>query len=351
MAAGGIQQIDGSAGGTPPGVQANPIERQRYQERRRQSASIYNDMARAQGVPITAAGRTAFQDAMDQWLLGGGVGSTGVRSSGGGGGGGGGRSYGGGGGGGGGGLTQAVFDQAVALLGKGMAGPKLQAGTFAPFQGQNINPFQEAMYQQLRQQLAQAVAADTANVNQINAQTRDQLQQNYANPYAGMAVEGAPAPATEGEGLVAPGGLEANAAQQQIENRNSQAAFQNLLGVLAGASDQSQQSRLHQLDLDRQTALNQIGAQNTGLSAQIGMARNQAYEQWLRQDEERRYQNSLMAQQWAREDAQRRADIANQEAQAQYTARNNVLQPLLDLLARSGGGINMASLQQLIGRM
>lgn len=351
MATGGIQQIDGSAGGTPPGVQGNPIERQRYQARRRQSAAQYTNMAQAAGVPVTAAGRAAFQDAMDQYLAGGGAGGAGVRSSGSGGGGGGGRGYGGGGGGGGGGVTQAMFDQAVALLGKGMQGPQLQAGTFAPFQGQNINPFQEAMYQQLRQQLAQAVTQDRANVEQIIGQTRGQLEQNYANPYAGMAVEGAPAPATEGEGLVAPGGLEANAAQQQVENRNSQAAFQNLLGVLAGASDQSQQSRLHQLNLDRQTALNQIGAQNTGLGAQIGMARNQAYEQWLRQDEERRYQNSLMAQQWAREEAMRKADIANQQSQAQYTARNNVLQPLLDLLARSGGGVNMASLQQLIGRM
>lgn len=343
--AGGAQQMDSGSSG----YGARPRrEQQRANAPRRQAAVDYSQYARSQGVPITAAARTAYQNA----VVSGGGGTPMMGTGGGGGGGGGGRGYGGGGGGGGGGgMTQAQFDQAIALLGAGSRGPTLQAPQTQQFRGQNINPFQEAMYNQLRQQLSGAVATDTANVNQINQQTRGQLTQNYSNPYANMPVQGAPAPASEGAGLVEPGALQAGAATQQVENQNSQAAFQNLLGVLAGASDQSQNSRLHQLDLDRQTALNSIGAQNTGLGAQIGMQRNAAYEQWLQQDNQRRYDNSLMQQQWAREDEQRRADIANQQSQGQYTARNNVLQPLLDLLAGAGRGVNTASLQQLIAGM
>jgi hypothetical protein len=392
--------------------------------------------------PYTAGGARGWwqglsQPRNDYFSAAGGRRSGAMGSGGGGGGRGGGGRGGGGGGGAGGGMSQSALDQAIALLQGGMAGPQLTGYGTAPqlnlqgysqFRGQNINPFQAAMYNQLQQQLGQAVKTDTANVNQINQQTLAQLQQNYQNPYQQLlgggpiqgggppqvglpggkqppgqmppggpvatpggpnmgiavgepnpgapaappagAVPAAPAPSTEGAGLVDPGALQAGAAQQQVENQNSLGAFQGLLGVLAGASDQSQASRVHQLGLDRQTALNQIGAQKTGLGASIGMAKNQAYQDWLRRDEERRNQNSIMGQDVARQNVDIRnqanqanwqnrndyqrgnIDIRNQQATAGTSQRNQVLQPLLDLIAGTAGTtLNLDALKKLIASM
>lgn len=288
----------------------------------------YGSMAHGQGIPVTDAARQAFINAMRGQTAGGG----GAVGYGGGGGGGGRGGYGGGGG-----MpqmTQAQFDQMLAVLAAGAQGPQ-----YAPFQGQNINPFQGQMYQGMQTQLGQAVNRDRANVEQVNAQTAQQLQQNYQNPYAQLQPVAAPAPSTVGAGLVDPGALQGGADQQQIENQNSLAAFQGVQGTLAAASDQSQRSRQHQLGLDRQTALNSIGAQQMGLGAQINMARQQAYEEWIRRDEERRYQNSLAQQQ-----------SQNQQAQAQYDARSSILQPLLDLLGSTTGNrnLNMDALTKLL---
>jgi hypothetical protein len=169
-------------------------------------------------------------------------------------------------------------------------------------------------------------------------------------------------------------------------NGDSQAAFTNLLGVLAANANQSQASRVNQVQMDRGTALNNVNAQSLGLGTGINQARAGAQNQWQQQDNERRYQNSMMAQQWARETAQRNQDLANQTRQANWqqtnqTRQNNWqlgndtrqanwqqqnatnqanwqnqnsqwqtrLQPILDLIG-SGKGLNMASLTALLNR-
>ncbi len=297
----------------------------------------YGTMAHRSHIPVTDAARQAFIQAMRGGTSGaaaaGGGSAGGGYGYGSGGYGYGGRGGGGGGGGGVGGLSQGQFDAALALLAAGGQGPK-----FAPFQGQNIGGFQEGQYKDMQAQLQRAAGADQAAVNQVSGQTAQQLQANYDNPYADMQVLGAPAPSDTGAGLVQ-GGLDTSG--QQIEQQNSQAAFQNLVNVLAGTSDQSQASRVHQLGLDRQTAMNSIGAQQTGLSAQVNMARQQAYQDWVQRDEERRYQNSLASQQ-----------LQNQQAQSDYDARNATLQPLLDLLsATAGKGLKLDALTQLIAKL
>jgi hypothetical protein len=136
-------------------------------------------------------------------------------------------------------------------------------------------------------------------------------------------------------------------------NADSQAAFANLLQILAGNANQSQASRLNQVQMDQGTALNRVGAQNLGLGAGINMARTNAQTQWQQQDAERRYQNSLMAQQWQREQEMQNNQMANQTQQANWQQQNqqrqSTLQPILDLIS-SGQGLNTSALQALLAR-
>jgi hypothetical protein len=221
------------------------------------------------------------------------------------------------------------------------------------FQGQNLPAFNAAPYTQATQALGQAVAADTANVNTNAQNTTNALRSNYTNDYANAQVTPGATQAPVGAGLVSGGANQQAANDVNAGNADSQAAFTNLLGVLAAAANQSQASRLNQVSLDQGTALNQIGAQNLGLGAGINMARTQANNQWSQQDAERRYQNSLMSQQWQREQAMQNNQGVNSTTQANWTQRNQqmqaMLQPILDLIA-SGKGLNTASLTALLNR-
>ena len=281
-----------------------------------------------------------------------------------GGGGGGGGGYGGGGGGGGGGsaMTQAMFDQMVAALGR-QGQPLTATPLNAPaFRGQNIAAFNAQPYTQAQQSLNQAVTADRANVTANAANTTRNLQSNYTNDYANAAVTPGQTAAPVGASLQGTAGATAAAdpnqqaaAQANGANADSQAAFSNLLQVLAANANQGQASRLNQVQMDRGTAMNAIGAQQLGLGAGINQARANAQTQWGQQDNERRYQNSMMAQQWAREQALQNNQLANQTSQANWQQRNQqmqtTLQPILDLIASTGGTkLNMATLTALLGR-
>jgi hypothetical protein len=83
------------------------------------------------------------------------------------------------------------------------------------------------------------------------------------------------------------------------------------------------------------------------------MARGQAQAEWQRAAAERQYQNSLMQQQWNRESLMRNQDVANQQSTANWQTGNEriatVLQPLLDIIARTAGtGINLSGIQALL---
>lgn len=314
------------------------------------------------GNPNLSYNQTAYNAFAHQMALGPGSLGPGGTIGGGGGGGGGGRGYGGGGGGGGGGgMTQAMFDQMVAALGQRAPQLALQQQALPAFQGQNIAAFNAAPYDQAAASLAQAVTADQNAVAQNAANTTNALGANYTNSYANAQVTPGATQAPVGAGLQATaggGGYGGDANQQAAQGANaangdSQAAFANLLQVLAANSDQSQQSRLGQVAMDQGTAMNSIGAQNLGLGAGINMARTQGQQQWAQQDAERRYQNSLMGQTWNRESLTRNQDLQNQQRQLnwqQMTAQQQArLQPILDLIA-SGRGLNTAALTALLGR-
>jgi hypothetical protein len=125
--------------------------------------------------------------------------------------------------------------------------------------------------------------------------------------------------------------------------------------VLAATDQATQSSRLNQVALDQNSAINSIRAQQRGLQGGIGMARTQAANQWAQADAERRYQNSLMQQQWNREEMMRNQDLRNQATQANWQQRNTTIdarmQPLLQLLSTPGAmpaGLNLSGIEKLL---
>jgi hypothetical protein len=278
-----------------------------------------------------------------------------------GGGGGGGYGGGGGGGGGGGAMTQAMFDAMLQTL--GVRGPQLnlQQTDLPDFRGTNVPAFNAQPYTQLSNNLATAVARDRAAIQTGANQTTAALGAYSANPYA--AAQAAPPPQAQAQGAAlqataggAPNAPNANAAAAgaaSAQGGAETAAFNDLLKVLGGNYQQAQNSRLGQVQMDAQSARNQLGAQQLGLGSQIGMQRANAYEQWRQQDAERRYQNSLMSQQWNREEMTRNQDIYNQQAQGNWQQRNeminNRLTPLLQLIQGTAGtNVNMDALTKML---
>ena len=210
------------------------------------------------------------------------------------------------------------------------------------------------MYAQAMTQLNQATAADRANIAQGANQATQAFNANYTNAYANAPyAQGAPV-AEAGVGLQATvGGGGQGVAPAAADAANSQASFANLLNVLGASEQQAQGSRLNQVALDANTARNALAAQRRGLAGGITMSRAQAYNQWRQAAAERNYQNNLMRQQWQREEATRNAEIANTQAQGNWTQRNeminNRLTPLLALLGQTAGtSLNMAGIQNLI---
>jgi hypothetical protein len=278
-----------------------------------------------------------------------------------GGGGGGGWGGGGGGGGGGGAMTQAMFDAMLNTL--GTRGPQLalQQANLPDFRGTNIPGFNAAPYTQLSNNLATAVARDRAAIQSGANQTTAALGAYSANPYA--AAQAAPPPQAQAQGAAlqataegaanAPDANAAAAGAASAQSGAETAAFNDLLKVLGANYGQAQNSRLSQVQMDAQSARNQLGAQQLGLGSQIGMQRANAYEQWRQQDAERRYQNSLMSQQWQREEMTRNQDIYNQQAQGNWQQRNeminNRLTPLLQLIQGTAGTkVNMDALTKML---
>ena len=195
-----------------------------------------------------------------------------------GGGSGGGSGYGGGGGGGGGGgsvLTQSIIDAMARALGAQGPQLQLQQADLPDFQGQNLAAFDPAIWQQALGQINTAVEADRANIAANQATVQQQLQNNYTNPYATATVTPGAQAQQVGGGLMGTVGGQASAAPaQQVNaaNQDSQAAFQNLLTVLAGADQAAQTSRMAQVPLDANYARQGLDAQALGMRGQVGMA-------------------------------------------------------------------------------
>jgi hypothetical protein len=232
----------------------------------------------------------------------------------------------------------------------------LQQTDLPDFRGQAMLPFNASQYNLAATQLAQAKAADQAAITRGATQTTQALQGNYDNAYANAKITQGPQAAPVGVGLQETAGGGGN--QQAVTDVNAagasdQASFQNLLNVLAAADQTSQNSRLNEVALNAQTAQQGLGAQVRGLGAGINMARANAYNQWQQANNERNYQNSLMAQQWRREEMMRNQDIANQQAQGNWQQSNEListrLQPLLEMIAQTAGTkLNLTGIQNLL---
>jgi hypothetical protein len=262
----------------------------------------------------------------------------------------GGGGYGGGGGGGGGGapaITQAMIDAMAQAL--AVRGPQLQYQNLPAFQGQQLGAFNAAPYNTQRGLVDQAVTADQANFDTNQAATSQAVQGAYTNPYATAQVQAGPQQQTLGSGLMATaGGTASPDAANQVNQANAQnqGTFQDLLRVLAANSQAGQNSRMGQVAMDANYGRQNLNAQAFGLRG--GIANNQAQAQnvWQQQAAERQYQNNLMAQQWARENAQGRQATTQANWQQGNTMLQARLQPILDLIAQTGGtsGLNLAPL-------
>lgn len=308
------------------------------------------------GVPVTQSGYRSYVDQWNTFLNSGGPGTETTPSYSGGGGGG----YGGGGGGGGGGapaMTQALLDSMMSVLGARAPALALQQTDLPDFRGQPLGAFNASPYVQATNQLTGAVNADKAAAARAATTATKALQANYTNPYANAQVSTAPQAQQVGTALQATaggGGNQAQVAQQtDAAAASDQASFANLLSVLGATDQAAQTSRLNQVELDRGTALQNIGAQSRGLLGGISMARSQAANQWQQAQQERAYQNSLMQQQWQREEMMRNQDVRNQQNQANWQQSNEYistrLTPLLQLLGQTQGTkLNTDALTKLI---
>lgn len=255
-------------------------------------------------------------------------------------------------------MTQQMIDAMARVL--GAQGPQisLQQAALPAFQGQSLPAFNAAPYTTALGQIDTAVGADRANIAANQQQLQQTLQSNYSNPYAQAQVTPGATAQVQGQGLMGTvGGTASAAPAQQVnaQNADSQAAFTNLLSVLAAADQQAQNSRMAQVPMDANYANQGLDATALGLRGGVNTAQAAAQNTWQQAQQEREYQNSLMAQQWQREALQRQQETANQQAQLNYgtnvASQNARLQPILDLIMRSAGtgGLNFESLYRALG--
>lgn len=268
---------------------------------------------------------------------------------------GGGGGYGGGGGGGGPALTQAMIDAYARVLGAGLPQLQLAQANLPAFRPTPMTPFNAAPYTTALGQVDQAVAADTANIAANQQATAQAVQSNYTNAYANAKVNPGAAPTAQGSGLMPGGAPTAAADAASAANADSQAAFTNLLGVLAAADQTAQNSRMNQVAMDANYGRQQLAAQALGLRGGINQQQAQAQTAWQQAAAERDYQNSLLAQQWAREGALNTQQTTNAQNQANWQQNSQLqtsrIQPILDLILRSAGtsGLNFQALFQAMG--
>jgi hypothetical protein len=241
--------------------------------------------------------------------------STAKRSSGG---------YGGGGGGGGGAaappqLSQDQLNWYASLL-KGAAPGQLTANTLdlPDWQDVNITPFDNQMYEGLRNSLGQAYASDSAAATGAYDQLANYLQSNYSNPYdkatyaTSQNVPGQTQLAMQR--MLASQGQNQNMANDTYrQGQSADQGFGNLLAILGSNENIAQRNRLSAVQADRgttQRALDMARLQgNTG----IGMQEGAAKQQWQQRADDRGLLN-----------AQQRAAINQQEALANWQRQNEV---------------------------
>jgi hypothetical protein len=265
-----------------------------------------------------------------------------------GGGGGGGR----GGGGGGGGaaapvdptMTQGMFDW---LMGQFGGGPQSYTPTTLDLPDYS-ETFDPTMYTELEGKLGTAAEQDRGSANAAYDALGNYLQTNYSNAFTNpnntYATAGqAPGTTPEQMAEMARGqGVDPTAVADQTQGAAAaDQGFANLWRVLAANEDTAQRNRLNRVQTDRGTTSRGIDAAVLGGKTGIGMARNRA------------------EQEMKTRVAQMQAQIAQQEAMANWTAQQEAsqfnasnansfqsqrMQAMLGLvpeLVRAGGGITL----------
>ena len=280
---------------------------------------------------------------------------------------GGGRGGGGGGGGGGAAnpqLTQEQLAQMWALLGQArpgaqQAGPAFDAPDYA---GPQISAFDTSMYDNLRNQLGQAVGNDRAQSDQAYAALNGFMDRNYAsNPYATQQTANfgqAPGQSQDAiQRMLASQGVNPGMTQgARSDAGGADQAFGNLLGILGqnqalDATNRRYSNQQDQANTGRMYDMAKLQG-DTGIGLQQGAAKNQwqqRYDDRAAQIYDQQYQGNLTEQQanWQR---------ANQLADTNYTTNNqytnsmlsSVMGNLLPLIIQ--GGLSVPDIQALLAQ-
>jgi len=284
--------------------------------------------------------------------------------------GGGSASRGGGGGGGGGGaaappqLTQEQLAQMWALLGQArpgaqQAGPAFDAPDYA---GPQISAFDTSMYDNLRNQLGQAVTNDRAQSDQAYGALNSFMQRNYAaNPYTTQQTANfgtAPGQSQDAiQRMLAMQGASPGLTQgARSDAAGADQAFGNLLGILGQNQANDYTNRQYAAQQDQANTGRMYDMAKLQGDTGIGLQQGQAKDQWQQRYDARaadiynqQYQGQLAENQanWQR---------ANQLSDTNYTTNNqytnsmlsSVLGNLLPLIIQ--GGLSVPDIHALLAQ-
>jgi len=280
---------------------------------------------------------------------------------------GGGGSRGGGGGGGGGGgavappqMTQAQLDWYASLLKGGVPGQQTATNLDLPdWQDVNLTPFDNSMYSGLRDSLGQAYASDSAAATGAYDAYQNYLQSNYKNPYDNATyATGQTTPGTTQAGMQRLLSSQGQSPQMGNETyqqgQSADQAFGNLLSILGTNENQMQGNRLSAIQADRgttQRALDMARLQgNTGIGLQEGAAK----QAWQQRADDRSLLNAQQRAQLAQQEAlanwQRQNEVGDANVNAKSSYNQQVLSALASLLPSlisQGGTLSLPDLQAL----
>ena len=233
----------------------------------------------------------------------------GVKRTGGGGGGGGGAA----------GLGQGTLDWWASLL-KGAAPGQLTANNLdlPDWQDVNLTPFDNSMYEGLRGALGGAYASDSAAGTAAYDAYENYLNRNYSNPYTNAQY--ATSETVPGQTQLAmqrmlqSQGQNPNMSNETYrQGQNADQAFSNLLALSGVNEDRMQGNRLSALQADRGTTQRALDMARLSGMTGIGLQEGQAKQAWQQRADDRGLLN-----------AQQRAQIAQQEALANWQRQNEV---------------------------
>lgn len=223
----------------------------------------------------------------------------------------------------------------------------------------NITPFDTGLYDTMRGALGEAVTSDRSAASGAYDQLSNYLQSNYSNPYSSATyatsqnVPGATQTAMQ-RMLAAQGQAPSMSNETYRQGQSADQAFGNVLSLLGSNEDVAQRNRLSAVMADRGTTNRALDMAALQGNTAIGLQQGQAKQAWQQRADDRALLN-----------AQQRAQLAQQEALANWTRQNEVgdtnvgnrntynqsilsaLTNLLPQLIAQGGTLNLPDLAAL----